>query len=48
MATNKMFKNDKKFKEYLRSFLKTVNFKGFSSALESQKFIQVVFKDFKE
>ena len=39
---------DKKFKGYLRSFLKTVNLKGFSSALESQKFIQVVFKDFKK
>ena len=36
------------FEEYLRSFLKTENFKDFSSALESSEQIQVVFKEFKE
>lgn len=32
----------------LKSFFKNCKFQGLSSALESQKFIQVVFKDFKE
>ena len=38
------------FKEYLRRFLKTENFKGFSGALrlENSKKIQVVFKELKE
>ena len=34
------------FKEYSGSFIKTVNFKGFSSTLKRQNFIQGVFKEY--
>jgi len=38
----------KKFKEFLRSSFKFLILKEFSSALKFSKYIQVVFKEFKE
>jgi hypothetical protein len=41
-------KNILRIQGVFKQFFKTVNFKGFSSALEKSKLIQVVFKEFKE